>query len=286
MPAPRIDLARKIKNILQHVKPLPIEAATPLGHYYRTTADVWRTYQHIEESLAETGPYPAVTRRHLGRLNLMMLVHLIEAFERFLKETAAVCVDALAEYLLDDRLNVFRISGATLAAHFGTDTLGKSLCESGTWLECEDINDRFRKLLADPFQQGGGFHLFPRPNQQPAAETWRFATLNLVWQIRHTVVHNVGVITQSDAVKLRLWAREEIAAPLLLQPSRDDLLYLKRFLDDTAASSNRRVGERLAELLTTIHAAGTPLRSPQRSADTLTQVFGFSLSVAGVAGRP
>jgi hypothetical protein len=84
--------------------------------------------------------------RHLRRLYGMALVSLVESFERFLKEVAAECVDCLAPFVVDDRFNVFAIQGSGLASHFGTGTLGKSLCESSTWLDCEEISKRFRKL--------------------------------------------------------------------------------------------------------------------------------------------
>ena len=163
----------------------------------------------------------------------MALISLVENFERLLKELASECVDCLADFIVDDRFNAFKIQGSGLASHFGTGTLGKSLCESSTWLDCEEINDRFRKLLSDPFQTGGNyFYLFPKQNQQPAAEVWRYEPMSVVWQLRHSAVHNVGVITQSDGVKLRLLAREAVHAPRLLAPTRDDIRYLKRFLDE------------------------------------------------------
>lgn len=231
MPRPPIDLARKVKDVVQHVKPLPAEAGTPLAHYRKTSTDLWNSVLYVERAFAQPGLYGAVAERHLGRINGMVLMNLIENFERFLKETAATCVDRLVNYVLDDRLNVFDIQGSGLASHFGTATLGKSLCESGTWLNCEEINARFRKLLSDPFQQGGGnFHLFPKTSQQPEDDRWRFPVLGLIWQLRHTIVHNVGVITQSDAVKMRLWAREPVQAPRVLAPTRDDLRYLKHSL--------------------------------------------------------
>ncbi len=158
------------------------------------------------------------------------------------------------------------------------------MCESATWLDCEDINDRFRKLLADPFQKDGRFHLFPRQNQDPASERWRFETLSIVWQLRHTVVHNVGVITQSDAIKLRLLVRTAVPSMQVLSPTRDDIHFLKRFLDETAEVSNRRIGARLAELLSTIHAGNPALFVPQEMADQLAQTFGFVLTVAGAPG--
>jgi hypothetical protein len=278
MPRRPIDLGRKIKDILKHVQPLPVEASSPLSHYKRTSTDIWNTLQYVEHAFDQVNLYRAPAQRHRWRINAMVLVNLIESFERFLKELGAACVDHLANYVLDDRFNAFTIHGSGLASHFGTATLGKSLCESGTWLNCKEINDRFRKLLADPFQEGGApFNLFPKENIA-------FAILGLVWQIRHTVVHNGGVITQSDAVKLRLWAREPVKSPLVLSPTREDIRYLKRFLDETAQTCNASVGDRLAVLLTALHATDQTLFVPQEKADELTTTFGSPLTVAGATG--
>lgn len=285
MPRPPIDLPRRIKDILHHVQDLPAEASSPLAHYKRTSTDIWNTVQYVERAFDQVSLYRGPAQRHLGRINAMVLVNLIETFERFLKEVAADCVDHLANFVLDDRFSTFRIQGGGLASHFGTATLGKSLCESATWLDCEEINERFRRLLADPFQQGGMFfYLFPKQNQHPATEAWRFPVLGLVWQLRHTVVHNVGIITQSDAVKLRLWAREPVESPRVLSPSREDIRYLKRFLDETAQICNQRIGERLSELLTSLHAGDPTLVVPQDKADEVMRTFGLPLTVAGATG--
>lgn len=283
MPRPAMDLARKIKDILHHVQPLPDEAKAPILHYQRTSADIWGSLVYIERAFDEGNRYQAVADRHMGRLYGMALVSLVELFERLLKDLAADCVDCLAAFIVDDRLNVFKIQGSGLASHFGTGTLGKSLCESATWLDCEEINDRFRKLLADPFQVGQ-FYLFPKQGQQPVAEQWRFESLQVVWQIRHTAVHNVGVITKSDAVKLRQWAKELVQGDRILAPTRDDLRYLKRFLDETANICNRRIGERLALLLTSIGAPTATLFDPQLMADRLASIFRLPLQVSGATG--
>jgi hypothetical protein len=285
MPRPPIDLARKVKDILQHVQPLPDEAKAPILHYRRTVADIWGALAYVERAIGRRDRYQAVVDRHLGRLYGMALVNLVETFERFLKEVASECVDCLADFVTDDRFNVFKIQGSALASHFGTGTLGKSLCESATWLDCEEINERFRKLLADPFQIGGQFfYLFPKQNQLPPGQQSRFDLMNLIWQIRHTAVHNVGVITQSDAVKLRLWAREPVAAPRLLCPTRNDLEYLKRYLDETADDCNTRVGDRLRDLLTSIVPAAPIPVDRQRLADRVTAIFRRVLQVAGASG--
>ena len=285
MPRPPVDLTRKIKDILLHVQPLPDEAKAPILHYRRTVADIWGALGYVERAIGQRERYQTVVARHLGRVYGMALVNLVETFERFLKEVAAECVDCLVDLVVDDRFNVFKIQGSALASHFGTGTLGKSLCESATWLDCEEINERFRKLLGDPFQVGGQFfYLFPKQSQLPAGQQSRFDLMSLVWQIRHTAVHNVGVITQSDAVRLRVWAREPVAAPRLLTPTRGDLNYLKRFLDETASDCNQRIGDRLAQLLTLILPTAPISIAPQDLANRVTAIFRRVLQVAGADG--
>lgn len=280
----RIDLAQKIREVIDHVDPLPPEARVPLAHYERSINDIWNLLLYFERNLGRVPLSAAALRAHMARLHAMILVNLVETFERYLKEVAATCVDCLAQYVLDDRFNTFRIQGSGLAAHFGTETLGRALCESTTWLDCEEINDRFRKLLADPFQKDGRFFLFPRQGQEPASERGRLETLSIVWQLRHTVVHNVGVITQSDAIKLRLLVRAQVPSLKILSPTRDDIRFLKRFLDETAAAANDRIGTRLAEVLSTIHTDNPGLFLPQEMADRVTRSFGFVLTVGGTPG--
>jgi hypothetical protein len=279
-----VDLAQKIREMIAHADPLPPEAGTPFAHFERSIKDIWNLLIYFERNFKRLSVQPAALSTPMTRLHAMILVNLVETFERYLKEVAAACVDCLARYVLDDRFNAFHVRGSALAAHFGAETLGRSLCESATWLDCDEINERFRKLLADPFQREGRFHLFPRQNQEPASERWRFETLSIIWQLRHTVVHNVGVITQSDAIRLRLLVRAPVPSMQVLSPTRIDIRYLKRFLDETAEVSNRRIGARLAERLSTIHAGNSALFLPQEMADRVTRTFGFVLPVAGVLG--
>jgi hypothetical protein len=226
----------------------------------------------------------SVVDRHLGRLNGMALTTLIETFERFLKQVAAECVDCLADLVVDDRFNAFPVQGAALASHFGSGSAGKALCESSLWLDCKEINDRFRKLLADSFQVGD-FYVFPKEgSQEPRTEQWRYGLMSLIWQLRHTSIHNVGVITKSDAVKLRVLAKKDVDAPRMLVPTRNDLRWLKMFLDDTAEDCNQRIGHRLADLLTTIHTASPSLIASQAMADRLASIFRLPLQVAGATG--
>lgn len=283
MPRPPIDLTRKIKDILLNTEPLPDEAKSPILHYGRTVTDIWNALNYVEKPLSGPGLYRAVGDRHLRKLYGMALVNLVEAFERFLKEMAAECVECLADVVADDRLDLFQIKGGSLAYHFRAGSLGKSLCESSTWLNVQEVSKRFKDLLADPFKDGQ-FWLFPNKGQQPADQRWRCEPLSIAFQLRNTAVHNVGVITHSDALKLRLLSREHVEAPRLLTPTRQDLTYLKRFLDETAQECNRLVGERLAKLLTVIHDESPGLLAPANLANRISTAFQIVLQVAGSIG--
>src|SRR5262249_15338453 len=106
----------------------------------RTSGIRWRTSSvpssgsRSPPTSAFTGPWQTGTS---AAMYGMALVNFVENFERFLKELAAECVDCLAPFVAEDRFNVFEIQATALASHFATDTIGKSLCESATWLDCE-----------------------------------------------------------------------------------------------------------------------------------------------------
>ena len=102
--------------------------------------------------------------------------------------------------------------------------------------------------------------------------------MSILWQLRHTVVHNVGLITHSDAVKFRLLSQEQVASRRILVPTRNDVRYVKRFLDETAGSINSRVGQRLAALLTTLRTNHGVVFDPQQRADQLTRQFTTTFS--------
>jgi hypothetical protein len=193
MPRPKLNLHQRVRDILSHVEEMPAEAGAPLAHLMRSSNDLWTTLRYVERKVEDSreSAYESVWRRHSSRLHGLIFIGLVEAFERFLKEVAATCVDRLARFIADDRWDVFRgITGGVLASHFEAGSLGKALCESDTWLDCGSVNKRFRRLLAFPFDDPAkSFELFSIPPNRDD-----YDTLELIWQLRHSVVHNVGVM--------------------------------------------------------------------------------------------
>jgi hypothetical protein len=262
------------------------EADRPLRHFERASNVGLLLLDYLADHIDSQTVYPAVYDRHLGQLRRMVLAEMLESFERFLKELAAVCADHLAPYTLDDRFDEFAPRRTEQIAAFVTSgSIGRALCESDTWISNETINKRFRSLLKVPFGADWEY-LFPGPGQGSAPQQERAATLAILWQVRHNLAHNVGVLTHSDSMKLRMLVGGPIPAERRLSPTAEDLRHVKRFLFATATEVNQRVGARLAELLGAFHAADPTLFDAQARANDVSQRFGFALTINGHGGVP
>lgn len=282
MPPTLPSLAQLVAAIPQHTEALPPESARPIEHYRRGANDAWNLWQYFARNVQRANIYHTAYERHASRLRSMVLLSTIESFERYLKEVAAVCVDHIAPLVLDDRdrFKDFMLKPSGIAGHFADRSIGKALCESQTWLDCDEIDRRFRRLLADPFDQGN-FRLFGQSN---SPDGWRANTADTLFQLRHVITHNISVITRSDAAKLSLLVRANVNAPRILSPTEQDVRSAKRFLDDTVAWTNNRVAQRLAELLTKIHGDTPSAFQPQERADLVSNQFAVVVTVAGSVG--
>jgi hypothetical protein len=280
------DLNDRLRRIPQHAGELPEEAEVPRLHYERSASDFWNLLLYFDRNIRKAGPYRGPFERHARRLRSMVLLGLVEAYERFLKELAAASIDHVGDLVLDDRLKVFDVKGNVFAAHFAAGTLGKSLCESLTWVDCDQVNDRFRSILAEPFQKGS-FYVFPKEKgHQPASLAGRYELVSLIWQLRHSIVHNAGVITVSDAHRLTRLTRQKVEGPQVLWPTRGDVWYVKLFLDETVEKINGEISKRLAQVLTTLRVSDPTLFEPDIRAQDLANLFRLTVQVAGVTRTP
>jgi hypothetical protein len=177
----------------------------------------------------------------MGHLRRLVLANLIETFERFIKELAAVCIDQLSAFVTDDRYNAFTAKGNEIIAHFEAGSIGKALCESDTWLSNDVINNRFRKLLAPSGKDIWEDFLLPAKNQgrgpSKDEQEKRAATLGILWQLRHNLTHNSGVLTGSDSMKLKVLTRRQVDKGRILAPTEEDLRYVKRFFPSPPTTS-------------------------------------------------
>ena len=280
---PPIDLNQKVRELLVHTVPLRFGIDAPIRNFEERTNACFNLIKFIDDHISAQSVYRASYDLHRSLLDRMVLVSLVEAFERFIKESAVVCVDAIAPFTIDDRFDKFTPTGGSLAAQFKARSVGKAMCESDTWLSNQTINERFRFILkphfGDPWE-----YVFPNERQNPASERDRASTLAILWQVRHNITHNTGILTDNDARRLTLMVKTEIASGKILSPNLSDLRYVKRFLVETANHTNNRIGLRLAELLTERYQDDATLFVPQELADSISGSFQQSLTINGFAG--
>jgi hypothetical protein len=279
---PAIDLHRMIREMLSHASPLPQESNCPIRHFEQLISFGASLAKYLDDHIEQEGIYAAVYDRHFAHLRRMILADLIESFERFLKELAAACIDLLAPHVVDDRFDAFVPKGRDVSAIVHAGSIGRALCESDTWLNNETINSRFSNLLKDLNADRKWEQLFPR---QPATHWETGRTLAVLWQVRHTLAHNVGVLTSADSMKLRLLGNTQVPREQRLAPTVDDLRYVRRFLAETAASTNERVSIRIGELMTAIRQADRSLFDGQDQADLVTRTLGIAVTIDGFIGQ-
>ncbi len=263
---PPIDLNQKVRDLLTHTDPLSPGIDAPLRNFEERTNACFNLIKYIDDHISNQSVYQASYNRHRSLLNRMVLVSLVEAFERFIKETAIVCVDAIAPFTIDNRFDHFTPSGGSLAAQFNAGSVGKAMCESDTWLNNHAINERFRHILKPHFGEPWDY-LFPTEKHNPVAERARASTLAILWQVRHNITHNTGVLTDSDARRLTMMVKTRVTSGNTLDPQLSDLRYVKRFLVETADHTNNRIGQRLAVLLTERYQDDPTLFIPQEQAE-------------------
>lgn len=285
MANPRTDLDRQIEEIVRHTNPLSAELTCPILHFDQTATSSTGLLRFVDYQLAIAGLSRSAYEEHIFHLRRMVLASLIESFERFLKELASVCIDALVRHVGDDRFEEFSAKGGQLAFHLSAGSVGKALCESDTWLTNRGINDRFKRLLKSPFGDNWE-NLFPEENQQPLPERRRAGTLSILWQVRHTITHNVGVITGSDAAKFRMLIKGTVNPDRVLRLTKRDIIRTDKFLSESSRAVNDRVGKRLEALLDGLHRDNPALFDAQEMANRVLCQLGFSITIDGITGVP
>jgi hypothetical protein len=114
----------------------------------------------------------------------------------------------------------------------------------------------------------------------------RSQLISAVFQLRHRLVHNLGVVTESDATKLRQILQAPINGKKVLSPSSKNVKQVKSLLDETARQINERMSLRLSELLSTLQQGNYLSIDPASKAKSLATLFGVSVTVSGHTASP
>ncbi len=261
------------------------EAEIPLHHMTYAASHALRMVDYFIGLKNQASVYTKGFERHRKGLASLAFLQIMAAFERFLKEIAAACVDELAGRCTDDRLKVFSVDGSAAFPHFQEQTVGRALCESTLWHGVDEINERFKKLLrlpSDPDNKNR-FVLFDCQHNNSRNEV---KVIRVAFQMRHTLAHNLGLVTPSDGSKLQRLLGEHRTSPAQLDIDRKHVYYLQRFLVPLCEEINLAVAKRLCLVLTEFHTQAPQLVDPHGDGQRLANLFQTSCTIANSTSTP
>jgi hypothetical protein len=276
------DFARYIRNI--PTRDLPDEAESPIEHFRLSALHAIRMVDYFINLKRKTSVYEAGFLNHLKGISSLAFFQVIAAFERFLKELAAECIDQVAPVCTDNRLKDFSIEGVDAFPHFRDQTLGRGLCEGLLWHNVEEVNNRFKTVLRSVVHPNPVFTLFD--DKVPNGLRSDTQTLRIIFQLRHTIAHNVGILTRSDASKLERLLNRRLSSPRELDIDRKHVFYLQQFLAALADELNKVIADRLGLVLTEFHTVSSHLIDPSAKAQELASTFQVPFVIASCRAVP
>ncbi len=241
------------------------KADIPISHFKKDVAHAIRFLDYLIDLKKKTPVYEKGYERHRKAISSLAFFQIVACFERLLKELAAICVDALAPLCTDDRLSGFSIRGEDAAPHVIDQTIGRALCETQMWHNIDDVTKRFKKVLASNPEitpntpKLADFNLFDVALGVASLRS-EIKSLKVMFQIRHTIAHNLGTLTRSDAGKLQRILGQKIESPKELDIDRKHVYYLQQFLSPLVTEVNQVVAARLGQVLTQFRSTSPTLQ--------------------------
>lgn len=187
--------------------------------------------QEAHEALGKNSPKTKVFLKYNWYSKQLVLLESINAFEKFYKSMIVELCDAIRPYVKATGLKPFEIDAAHLFGDLPNSTLITAYFESRTYHNPDAIDSVTNMLIGkkryDPSQLAS-------KNKEDVKQRKR--CLQAIFQIRHTLSHNNGFVTDSDAVKLKKYGLL-IQAEGVIDPNKDHLREaICRFMIDEALS--------------------------------------------------
>ena len=176
----------------------------------------------------QPGSYGGTASAHYYNLCGAAYAAMLSAFELMWKALFAGAINAFDFYdanLIDHSLTRDVITTESLLAHREEASVGDTLATSlGTWQKSELVN---RRYLA-------AFQVQPIAGDDTDL-------VDKLWQVRHVIVHNAGVVGALESYRLKMGVRPGVS----LQIDEEYLKYAERELGRVATAGVTLVGERL-----------------------------------------
>ena len=158
------------------------------------------------------GPKDAVYRKYRWYAEHLTLLEAINSFEVFYKQTLIVLASALKDFVPPDNIKG-SIDGKILWSATGEVNVASLLFEHQLFHDLDNV-DKATQMLINTRR-----YKVNDPNS-PLKETVK--AIQAIFQIRHTLSHNGGLVTGSDSTKLKVYGYD---APVeeVIDPTKEHL---------------------------------------------------------------
>lgn len=180
--------------------------------------DRHRGLQDAKKELAEfrggqkKGPKDAVYRKYRWYAEHLTLLEAINSFEVFYKQTLIGLASALREFVPPGNIKG-QIDGRVLWSMTGEVNIASLLFEHKLFHDLDEI-DKATQMLINAKRYN------VNNSKSPLNETVK--AIQAVFQIRHTLSHNGGLVTESDGTKLKVYGYDATVDEVV-DPTKDHL---------------------------------------------------------------
>jgi len=158
------------------------------------------------------GPKDAIYKKYRWYAQQQSLLEAINSFEAFYKNTFINLGSALQSYISPEKIKG-TVDAKVLWSNQSQISASALIFEHQLFHNLTTIDDVTNMLV-------GARRYMPNNNNNPLKD--RVKTIQVIFQIRHTLSHNQGKITQSDRAKFATLGYE-VVLDEILDPSKDHL---------------------------------------------------------------
>lgn len=207
-----------IRHLASHVDSSPREQFKTLLSHQKNFLN-WMDSRHNELIEAKRtlnpggrGPKDAIYKKYRWYAQQQSLLEAINSFEAFYKNTFINLGSALQSYISPEKIKG-TVDAKVLWSNQSQISASALIFEHQLFHNLTTIDDVTNMLV-------GARRYMPNNNNNPLKD--RVKTIQVIFQIRHTLSHNQGKITQSDRAKFATLGYE-VVLDEILDPSKDHL---------------------------------------------------------------
>lgn len=205
-----------VKHLANSATASPLEELSSLLKHQQNFL-TWIDSRHdqlmaAKRDAGQNGPKDAVYSKYRWYSEQQLLLEAINAFEVFFKRTFIALAEPLRRYVPPEKIKG-AVDAKTLWASGRQRSLVALIFEHQLFHDLEQIDNNANMLIGQRRY---------KPNDAKSPLRKRVRALQCIFQIRHTLSHNQGYVTTSDAAKFKSigWA---VKASEVIDPTKDHL---------------------------------------------------------------